>query len=357
MHNEVYSKLRRHLDTFVLGAPEADSILEILRIRFTPEEAETALILRQLPEELGALANSSGRSQEDLRTILEQMADKALVLKVTNTVDGVTKELYALLPTAVGLMESSFATGERTPRTQQLARYWREYYNSGWGERMNSAKIPFGRVLPIEQSVTAQQEIYSYEKASTLIKEHDYACVVHCACRTAADLDGKGCGKPTEVCLHFGDLARFFVERGYARAVSQEEVLAILDKTERAGLVHMVSNTKEMGVAMCSCCTCCCSVLRAIAEMPNPDAIAKSRFTAELDMDKCIFCDVCLDRCWIGAISFTDGVGTVDRNKCYGCGLCVTECPPEAIALKPKEGYQEPVAAADFASVFLGETH
>src|SRR5574337_1816680 len=101
MHDDVYSRLRRHLDTFVLGAPEADSILEILRIRFTPEEAETALILRQLPEEFGALARSSGRDPEALRTILEQMADKALVLKVTNTVDGVTQELYALLPTAI----------------------------------------------------------------------------------------------------------------------------------------------------------------------------------------------------------------------------------------------------------------
>lgn len=52
--------------------------------------------------------------------MLEQMADKALVLKVTRAVGGFTKELHALLPTAVGLMETSFATGERSPRTERL---------------------------------------------------------------------------------------------------------------------------------------------------------------------------------------------------------------------------------------------
>ena len=41
----IYERLRQHLDSFVLRAPEGGGILEILRIRFSPEEAEVALLM------------------------------------------------------------------------------------------------------------------------------------------------------------------------------------------------------------------------------------------------------------------------------------------------------------------------
>ncbi len=42
MNDKAYSDLCKHLDKHVFGAPEAGPILEILRILFTPEEAELA---------------------------------------------------------------------------------------------------------------------------------------------------------------------------------------------------------------------------------------------------------------------------------------------------------------------------
>jgi len=53
--------------------------------------------------ELSELARFSNRNEQSLRSILEQMADKALVFKTTKSAEGVTKELYRLLPTVVGL--------------------------------------------------------------------------------------------------------------------------------------------------------------------------------------------------------------------------------------------------------------
>lgn len=329
------------MDKFVLSAPEAGSILEILRIRFTPEEAEVALILGPDHVALPKLAKRANRDEGELRLILERMADKALVYKKTKTENGVTTELYSLLPTAVGLWETSFATGEKNPRTEQLARLWREYYATGWGKSMFGG-APFTRVIPVGKSIESRPEILPYEKASELIKEYDFAVVIHCPCRTSAELDGAGCGKPTEVCFHFGDLARFMAERGYGREVSREEVLDILEMTEKAGLVHMVGNSKEMGVALCSCCTCCCTQLRAIKEMSIPNAIAQSRFVAEVEADKCISCGVCKERCWVDAVVSLDEAVGVDGEKCLGCGLCVTTCPVGAISLKVRESYQEP---------------
>ncbi len=354
MTEDIYSQLRRRLDTFLLGAPEAPSILEILRIRYSPEEAETALLLGDCAMDLSTLAKSSGRNEEDLRAMLERMADKALIYKKTKQRDGVVEETYSLLPTAVGLWETSFATGERNPRTEMLAQYWREYYESGWGKQLHASNTAFTRVIPVAKSIMPQQEVYSYERASELIRQYDYACVLHCPCRKSAELAGKGCGKPTEVCVHVGHLARFFVERGYAREVSQKEVLNILDITEKAGLVHMVGNSKQMGVAICSCCTCCCTMMRAISEMSKPDAIAKSRFKAEVDEDACIACGTCDQRCQVHAITYVEAIATISEERCIGCGLCVTECPVTAIVLKERPAYQEPVATGmELAQAFV----
>ena len=105
MTEDVYSKLQKHLDTFVLSAPESDALLEILRIRFSPEEAEAALVLDQIAKDVPTLAKSAGMDEETLRSILEQMADKALVFKRTRTIDGAGKDVYveqAIIQTGVG---------------------------------------------------------------------------------------------------------------------------------------------------------------------------------------------------------------------------------------------------------------
>jgi Na+-translocating ferredoxin:NAD+ oxidoreductase RNF subunit RnfB len=344
MTESVYNKLQRHLDTFLLRAPESDALIEILKIRFTPEEAEVALLLKQLPKIFSEIAQSTRMEDAKLQSVLETMADKALVFKQAKTIDGVNQAVYSLLPTAVGLWETSFAKGEKTPEKERLAHHWREYYKKGWGRAMFTSGVPFSRVIPVTRSVKSEQQVYPYEQAAKLIKQQGYACVLHCPCRKAAELDGSGCGKPTEVCMHFGNLAKFFVEKGYAKEISLEEALDILDMTEKAGLIHMVGNSKEMGVAMCSCCTCCCTQFSAIKAMQVEEPVARSRFFAQVDDELCIGCGICEEeRCLIEAIAVVDGAARVNAERCIGCGLCVTGCPEEALSLREREGYEEPV--------------
>ncbi|MBT4363274.1 MAG: hypothetical protein HN737_02125 [Desulfobacterales bacterium] len=354
MTDNVYYRLQKHLDNFVMSAPESESFIEILKIRFTPEEAEIALILSQMPADISTLAKSADMDEEALKSILEQMADKVLVFKQHQKADGTNKDVYSLLPTAVGLWETSFAKGEKNPQTEKLARYWQQYYKDGWGKAMVTPGTPFTRVIPVKQSIKGQQEIYPYEQASELIKQQDYACVLNCACRKSAELDGKGCGRPTDVCLHFGNLARFFVEKGYAREINIDEAMEILDITDKAGMLHMVSNSKEMGVAMCSCCICCCTQMRAIAEMQVNEPIARSRFAAVVDADDCTACGTCEERCMVEAIKITDDIAVVEAIRCIGCGLCVTSCEEEAISLTERENYIGPVdSTMDLTEVFL----
>jgi hypothetical protein len=115
MMEDVYMRLRKHLDTFVFWASESETIIQTLKNRFMPEEAEIALLLGQTPEDVSTLAKSSGMAKDGLRSILEKMADKELVYKQQKNKDGVTRDVYSLLPNITDLWDSSFAKGEKHP--------------------------------------------------------------------------------------------------------------------------------------------------------------------------------------------------------------------------------------------------
>jgi len=108
----------------------------------------------------------------------------------------------------------------------------------------------------------------------------------------------------------------------------------VLKKSEEAGLVHTTNNSQDRLTFVCNCCPCCCTILRGLTELKNPNAFAKSNWRASVDEDLCTACGVCEDeRCPVEAIKVEDSVARVDHDRCIGCGLCATACPSEAITL------------------------
>jgi len=55
---------------------------------------------------------------------------------------------------------------------------------------------------------------------------------------------------------------------------------------------------------------------------------------AEIDIDKCIECGLCKEKCRFEAISNANGF-MVDPYACEGCGVCEAFCPVDAVSLKP----------------------
>lgn len=337
--SDIYSKLRAHLHTHLIGAPEGEQILEILRMKYTPDEAEIALHLSPFPQELSIIAKSAGKDEETTRKLLEGMADKGLVETVAQW-----NGKYALLPTVPGIFETSFGKGQTDPRTEQLAKLWEEYFKSGFGKEVHRAKTPLTRIIPVEKSIGSNLEVLPYEQAVGILKSMTFLSQTNCCCRHAATLAGNGCGKPIDVCMHFEDFGRFLTERGYARQITLDEALEILDRTDKAGLLHMTINTHEKGCfAICSCCSCCCIQMRGISQLHKPGAVATSRFQPVVNADECTGCGTCEERCHFEAIKVPEDVAEIDQEKCIGCGLCVTGCPSDAIALVTREKWQPPI--------------
>ncbi len=342
MNQDVYSRLCHHFNNFPLWAPEKEAFIEILKIMFSPEEAELALFLTPVPVPVSEIAGDTGKDETTLREMLEILVKKGSIFKKTEAVNGKVVELYGLLPSAPGLWETTFAKKEKTPRLVQLAKLWRKYLKTGWQEEMHKIKTPPMRVVPVENSIDAESEVLPYERASDLLKTSDFFSLCDCACRTASELAGDGCGKPTDVCLLFGDFGKYLVEQKRAKEIDLREALEVLERTEKEGLVHLTMNSRDTVVGICSCCSCCCTQLGAISQLSKPTAVAKSRYKVLVSSDECTACGICEERCQVEAISVIDDCAEVEEERCIGCGLCVTTCPAEAIALVKKDDAEEP---------------
>ncbi len=330
----------------IIGAPRSEEILKILRIRFNEIEASIGAKIYTIPEDPEAIAERLNMKEEELIPILEQMANRGTVFRVGEK--GNYK--YSLWPTDIGIFETSFGKGEDNEQTRELGKLWTNYYNSVWAKEFMGIKTQFTRIVAIEENIPGQQEVLPYEKVSEIIESQSYLTITNCACRSAAKLAGGKCSlnAPTYTCLHFGDIGRNFVERGFAKEISKDECHELMKKVEDMGLVHLTVNTKRECVAICSCCPCCCVALRAITQMHKPDAVAHSDYFPYIDREICDLCKnlpspVCIDRCPMDAISLKNGRVVVNVANCIGCSICVHFCPIDgAITLKKREKVIEP---------------
>ncbi|MDW7990383.1 MAG: 4Fe-4S binding protein [Archaeoglobaceae archaeon] len=191
------------------------------------------------------------------------------------------------------------------------------------------------RALPGRDTISERTEILPYEDALKLIKDREFHAVGYCPCRIIEKLQGRGCRHSIENCLHFGSLARYMVENGYARRISVNETISILKKANQEGLVHMTERSQGPISTICNCCKDCCIFFKAVHKAKHLGAIAHSSYVANFDSNKCIACGICMLRCPMGAIrvKVKRKAAASIANKCLGCGVCVPTCPMGAIEL------------------------
>jgi Na+-translocating ferredoxin:NAD+ oxidoreductase subunit B len=328
MASTIYQKLREKLDQYSCGFPLTESGVEfkILEKIFTPEEAEMFLTLNLNLETGEEIARRLGRDVDSVVSLLNQMREKGNVFCWHRG----EEVKYGAVPYILGLYEFQLNKMDR-----ELAEWCEQYFDEALLNRMGSVE-PLMRAIPINRSLEVPHLVATYEDSRAIIKNKKLISLARCICRVQQGLVDKGCGKPVEVCLSFGASAQHYIDQGMGRPVSVDEALKVLDEAEDAGLVIQPSNSQNPG-GLCCCCGDCCGILRGLNRMPRPADVVISNYLAQADPDLCSGCEICLDRCQMGAITLTDDhIARIDLDRCIGCGLCVTQCATGALHLEMK---------------------
>jgi electron transport complex protein RnfB len=335
---DVYERLRRNLDTHVVGCPPAPEIDEILRILFSEDEALLACGLTFMPHTADEVAEKAELPVEGAGQVLEALADRGVV----NSRDKAGVRVYTILPVMPGLFELPFMKGEKTEMTERLAPLWQRYVPI-LGKGLGAPGMAIMRIVPVQEEVENEPGVLTYEMLNDLIDSAKAVGIAHCACRESE----QRCDAEREACMVFDGQCDFLVERGFARYLTKDEMKAKLREFDEAGLVHQVNNAQDKLTLICNCCPCCCHLLRSLTEFGNASVLTGSGFMPEVDVEICDGCEICaLERCPMEAIEVAEGLAHVDIAKCIGCGLCVTGCPQSALKLVRREGVPAPAQTA-----------
>lgn len=318
---DIYEKLREHLDGLPPGFPETPGKVElrILKKLFTEEEAEVFMRLRLLPEPPSLIAPRLGMSEERASEILRSMAGQGSIMSVRQG----GKTFYASQGFLIGVYEFHVDKMDR-----ELAEMCYEYL-----PYMADALINQFRVVPVHAAIDAAPAVTGYYRVRELVKQHKDISLAECICRKEKRLLDKGCEHPAESCLAFGVGARYYIDQGKGRPIGEAEALAVLERSERGGLVLMPNNSRDIA-SICSCCSCCCGVLRSLKLQDRPAEHVRSGFRAVIEESRCDTCAACLERCPMDAVVDEGKSMRVDAARCIGCGLCATGCGQAAISLE-----------------------
>jgi electron transport complex protein RnfB len=340
MTEDIYRRLAQRLDAIPNGFPTTESGVELRLLAkiFTPEEAVLASAMRLTREPAADIAARAGVDADTAYRTLKGMARKGQI----RIKRGKGQLLFGLMPFVVGLYE------EQLPRMDaEMAALFEQYLQETQGGSIVRDEPAIHRVIPVGEAIPFDLEIFPYERATELLEGAKSWGVRDCVCRVQQQLVGKGCDRPIENCLVFAPVEGAFDHSEVDRAITKEEALRILHEAEEAGLVHSTGNYRDRHYYICNCCTCCCGILRSVAEFGVSTTAVRSDFHAVVDAEVCIGCGDCLERCQFGALSVPEDVCVVDYDRCVGCGLCATVCSTEALYLQRRPEGEVPLPPAD----------
>lgn len=150
---------------------------------FTPEEAEVNNAMPRGPFTAKDLAREMGREAAELVMILESMADKGLCVAVN--INGV--QFYQSARFMPGILEFQFMPGKTTERHKKLARLIMAY-KKAYDQKTDKTAVTFSpiRVITVDRTVSAGNQVHTYDQVQTYIDQYEPIAVTTCYCRHAA---------------------------------------------------------------------------------------------------------------------------------------------------------------------------
>ena len=331
--------------------PTTDTMLEILKLFITEEQAEFLLNFRKSSYNLEQIKEKIKMDETVLQEKLDELAFIGALTKIPSRSTGIM--VYRMPPFFPGLLEFTLMKPSRTEKDYKIARLWENFFNEmvdytqinydKFVSLLEESKMSLERIVPVESEIKTKDEIIlSTNELSKFIEEQESIGLATCYCRNRKDLLDDPC-KKTKVrknCFAFSKTADFLISQGFAEKISKEEAIRILRECEDSGLIHKAFHArldpkKEID-AICNCCDCCCGTFSVHFAGGIP-LMSQSSFIAVVNEENCVGCGTCVEFCNAAAIELEDAVAKVIDDRCLGCGICGHHCPEDAITLNAVE--------------------
>ncbi|MEW6351049.1 MAG: 4Fe-4S binding protein [Thermodesulfobacteriota bacterium] len=359
---DVYERLIQRLRTWLFGLPDAEILMPLMQLRFSPAEAEFLCDFPFVPSTMEQLRQRLGLPEETLKTAIKPFMAKGLICAF----EGKSGTRYAFTDQVFFLYRMPGWKGEDDQWNRSMASLANRYYVDHFGADFMAHPTKGLRAIPIAQTIQDTRRILPYEDVLAYVEREDYHTVSTCACRHRHNMDPafETCSHDTETCLHFGKLGYYTVQQGMGRRIAREETLDILNKAADAGLVHGISNSKMGMDTICNCCACCCLFLEPV-KMPAlvQGKHQRSNYMIRHDSESCKACGLCEKRCPVNAITLKDKRPAAtpeggrkltpkdlkevayDPDQCIGCGVCAHKCPTGSLTLMRRSEHEEDIPA------------
>ncbi len=312
-----------------------DQLFEIIGLLFNEEEALVVSSIPLLNGTAKKVAKNMYRPVEEISSIFEDLTERGLIFSYGEGED----KKYFVLPIIPGIYELQMWKAPDSEKTRKLVKLYDDYYTQEFSENMIKKQARVFRIIPVEKSINTAEKtsILPSDRIREIINSHDaWSLANYCTCRRQREMLGDGCGKPLDVCMQFGNAARYMDRQGYGRLVSREEIMEALDRAEDAGLIHFTDNIEKPYIS-CNCCACCCISLATLTRFNTPALFCNSQFTVQFDPNKCNSCGKCTKACIAGGVHLYNKKIIFEPWRCIGCGVCVTKCDTYALKLVPRK--------------------
>jgi electron transport complex protein RnfB len=321
--DDVYQRLLEMYGRFQISMV-AESMMELLRLQFTPEEAELAIQVGFRRRKLDEIQKRTGMELRALKQMLGTMAYKGTMWVTPGAEDPDYRTMGIGGP---GLIETGGWGNIRFPHSVLVMKALHKFQVDLALKWLPSLGAPATRVwtTPAALPAGARPE----ENVAEIIRQAGCWGVSTCSCRLPhwiAD-PGNHCKHQLETCLFMGDMARWGSEWGMCRLITYDEAMGILRRCNEEGLVH----THDPREFICNCCHDCC-VFFVGRPQTGIIPLQPAEFVARVDEATCTACGDCTDCCPAGAIQM-DTYAVVDDGKCLGCGVCFTACRSHSVKL------------------------
>ena len=354
----VYLEVAKNYSSpFLVGPPISDEFIALIRYMFTEEEASIVRHIKPLSRKTAAMiAASAHRPIEEIIPILSRLADQLHILLTTGEGD---EKHYLIMPIVPGTFEAVMtkpSTDTFTDWHRRFAELFEALYETGFLIDYLKHPTPGVRYLPVKKSIESHPMAWPSDKLEEILDHYNYFAVGTCSCRMVEKMAGKWCGRTLENCTWFGEYAEVLVRSGLMRRVEKKDVLEIKAEAEANGMVSWMNNVdSKVGTNVsCSCCGCCCKMLRTVNEFNMPGMIAPPHFLPKINLSKCSSCAKCAKACPMAAITVDTKSKILKRQmeRCIGCGLCAVACDEQhAVSMEPTAKHNK--LPSNYTSLFL----